>query len=192
MTSWKSLASWVLILEQELYLLYINLYYKNLGYKIYTTILKNRMQTTLHAIIGENQSAAIKNRTILHTFSTTRYVTDVSHNLNSNLAWTSSWTFYGVGWDFMPFVSLLPFSSLVMETNSFTRWKLRTQISSPKLTRSSPIWTFYPYIQSSPRMSTLALLCITVAEVPVIFTDADTRNKEYKEETMKLSNRFCW
>ena len=27
---------------------------------MYTTILKNRMQTTLDAIIGENQSAAIK------------------------------------------------------------------------------------------------------------------------------------
>ena len=86
MTPWKSLALWVLILEQESYLLYINLYYKNLGYKIYTTILKNRMQTTLDAIIDENQSAAIKNRTILRTFSTTRDVIDVSHNLNSNLA----------------------------------------------------------------------------------------------------------
>ena len=86
MTPWKSLAPWVLILEQESYLLYINLYYKNLGYKIYTTILKNRMQTTLAAIIDENQSAAIKNRTILRTFSTTRDVIDVSHNLNSNLA----------------------------------------------------------------------------------------------------------
>ena len=86
MTSCKSLAPWVLILEQELYLLYIYLYYKNLGYKIYTTILKNRMQTTLDAIIDENQSAAIKNRTILRTFSTTRDVIDVSHNLNSNLA----------------------------------------------------------------------------------------------------------
>ena len=41
----------MLLLEQESYLLYINLYYKNLGYKIYTTILKNRMQTTLDTII---------------------------------------------------------------------------------------------------------------------------------------------
>ena len=86
MTPWKSLAPCMLLLEQESYLLYINLYYKNLGYKIYTTILKNRMQTTLDAIIDENQSAAIKNRTILRTFSTTGDVIDVSHNLNSNLA----------------------------------------------------------------------------------------------------------
>ena len=47
------------------------------------------MQTTLDAIIGENQSAAIKSRTILHTFSIIRDVTDVSHNLNSSLAGTS-------------------------------------------------------------------------------------------------------
>ena len=38
------------------------------------------------AIIGEKQSAAIKNITILHTFFTIRDVIDVSHKLNSNLA----------------------------------------------------------------------------------------------------------
>ena len=43
------------------------------------------MKTTLDAIVGEDQSAAIKNRTILHTFSTIRDVIDVSHNLNSSL-----------------------------------------------------------------------------------------------------------
>ena len=46
-------------------MLYINLDYKNLAYKVYTTTLKNHMQKTLDAIIVENQSAAIK----LHTFS---------------------------------------------------------------------------------------------------------------------------
>ena len=44
------------------------------------------MQATLDAIIGENQSAAIKNRMMLHTFSTIRDVIDVSYNLNINLA----------------------------------------------------------------------------------------------------------
>ena len=68
MTPWKSLAPWVLLLVQESYLLYINSDYKNLGYKIYTTILKNHMQGTLDAIIGENQSAAIKNNNITHIF----------------------------------------------------------------------------------------------------------------------------
>ena len=67
MTPCKSLAPWVLLLVQESYLLYINSDYKNLGYIIYTTILKNHMQATLDAIIGENQSAAIKNN-ITHIF----------------------------------------------------------------------------------------------------------------------------
>ena len=70
----KSLAPWVLFLEQESYLSYINLDYKNLDYKIYTKILKNRMQ-----------SVVIRNRTILHTFCTIRDVIDVSRKLNSNL-----------------------------------------------------------------------------------------------------------
>ena len=68
MTPWKSLAPWVLLLVQESYLLYINSDYKNLGYKIYTTLPKNHMQTTLHAIIGENKSAAFKNNNITHIF----------------------------------------------------------------------------------------------------------------------------
>ena len=68
-TPWKSLAPWVLPLGQESYmLLYINSDYKNLGYIIYTTILKNHMQATLDAIIGENQSAAIKSNNITHIF----------------------------------------------------------------------------------------------------------------------------
>ena len=49
---------------------------------MYTTILKNHMQTTSDPIIGENQSAAIKNRTILRPFSTIRDVIDVSGKLN--------------------------------------------------------------------------------------------------------------
>ena len=36
--------------------------------KIYTTIPKNHMQTTLDLITGENQSAAIKNNNIKHIF----------------------------------------------------------------------------------------------------------------------------
>ena len=67
-TPWKSLASCVLLPVQESYLLYINLDYKNLGYKIYTTISKNHIQTTLDAKIGESQSAAIKNNNATHIF----------------------------------------------------------------------------------------------------------------------------
>ena len=58
------------LLDQESYVLHINSNYTNLGYKIYTAILKNHMQKTLDAILGENQSVAAKNRTILHKFST--------------------------------------------------------------------------------------------------------------------------
>ena len=64
------------------FMLYINLNYTNLSYKIYTIILKNHMQKTLDAIIGKNQSVATKIRTILHTFPTTRDVIDVPHTLN--------------------------------------------------------------------------------------------------------------
>ena len=58
----------------------------NLDYKIFTTILKNRIQTTLDDIIGSNQTAAIKNRTILHTLSTIRDTIDISNILNKNLS----------------------------------------------------------------------------------------------------------
>ena len=69
MTPWKSFASWVLLLEQESCLLYINLDYKKLGHKIYTAILTNHMQKALDAIIVENQSAAIKNNNVTHIFN---------------------------------------------------------------------------------------------------------------------------
>ena len=44
------------------------------------------MQQTLDNIIGQNQTAAIKNRTILHTLSTIRDIIDVSNKLNKNLS----------------------------------------------------------------------------------------------------------
>ena len=66
------------------FMLYINLNYTNLSYKIYTIILKNHMQKTLDAIIGKNQPVATKCRTILHTFSTIQDVIDVPYK--SNLA----------------------------------------------------------------------------------------------------------
>ena len=53
--------------------------YPNLGYKIYTKILKNHMQKALDAIIGENQSVVTKKRTILHKFSTIWDVIDVPY-----------------------------------------------------------------------------------------------------------------
>ena len=126
-TPWKSLAPWVLLVEQEPYVLYINLNYTNLRYKIYTTIHKNHMQKILNAIIGENQSVATKNKTILHTFSMIREVVDVPYK--SNLTLISFVTFLQSRLGFMSLVNLLchkfllckfilPFLSLVMETNS--------------------------------------------------------------------------
>ena len=44
------------------------------------------MQITLDNIIGPNQTAAIKNRTILQTLSTIRDIIDVSNKLNKNLS----------------------------------------------------------------------------------------------------------
>ena len=41
-------------------IIYINLDYKNLGYKIYTIILKNHIQNILDATIGENQLVPTK------------------------------------------------------------------------------------------------------------------------------------
>ena len=76
----------ILLVQEPICNQYINLYYKNLGYKIYTAIPKNYMRATLDAIIGEKQSAVIKSRMILQTFFTIRDVIDVSHNLNSSLA----------------------------------------------------------------------------------------------------------
>ena len=136
MTPWKSLAPWVLLLVQESYLLYINSGYKNLVYKIDTTIPKNHMQTTLDAIIGGSQSAAIKNNNITHIF----------YHLNFEFFRI----FHRVDWDFTAFVSLLchnfvicnfilSFPSLVMETNLFTRLKLLTPISKLKLKKWPPI-----------------------------------------------------
>ena len=138
MTTWNCLAPWMILLGQEPYLWDINLYYKYLGYKICTTILKNHMKTTLDEIIGENQSAAIKRRTMLHIFHHSRcnWCFTKSKQQSCLNIFEFSWTFYGVCLDFMHFISLfchkfvirkliLPFSSLVMEINSFAKLKFR-------------------------------------------------------------------
>ena len=89
----------MLLLQQEPYLPYTNLNYTNLDYKIFTTILKIICKKTLDTIIGENQSVANKNRTILHKFSTIRAVIDVSYKSNLALIFFEIfWTFYKVDW----------------------------------------------------------------------------------------------
>ena len=61
-TPGESLASWVLLLEQELYLSYIKKVIKEILQTTdpYKAIPKNQLQRTLDTIIGENQSTAIK------------------------------------------------------------------------------------------------------------------------------------
>ena len=76
----------------------------NLDFKIFTTILKNRMQKTLDNIIGQNQRAAIRNRTIFHALSTIRDIIDVSNKLNKNLSVISLdflKAFDRLDWDFI-------------------------------------------------------------------------------------------
>ena len=46
-------------------------------------------QKKLGTIIGENQTAAIKNKILLHAFSTIYWIKDVSNKLNKNLSVTS-------------------------------------------------------------------------------------------------------
>ena len=109
MTPWKSLVPWVLVLlVQESYLLYINSDYKSLGYEIYTTILKNHKQAALDEIIGENQTAAIKNNNITHIFhrSTSNWCfTQVKQQSCLNI-FEFLRIFHRVDWDFTDFISL--------------------------------------------------------------------------------------
>ena len=145
----------------------------------------------------------MKSNNITHIFhpSTSSCFTQVKQQSCLNI-FEFLWIFHRVDWDFIDFVSLfyhkfaickfiLPFLSLVMETNSFTRLKLRTPISNLKLKKWSPIWPFYPYMRSSLEVSTLILLYVTVAEIPAISLMLIQGLKEYKKETIKLINTFC-
>ena len=148
------------------------------------------MQATLDAITGENQSAAVKNKSITYIFhhSTSNWCyAQVKQQSRLNI-FKFLWIFHREDWDFTDFASLfyhkfvickfiLPFLSLVMETNSFTRLKLYIPISNLKLIKWSPIWTFYHYMSSSSGVYTLILLYVTVTDVPAIFADTDTKIK---------------
>ena len=47
------------------------------------------ISVNIDVMIGKNQSAGVKNWTLLHIFFPIQDVIDVSCNLNSNLAWIS-------------------------------------------------------------------------------------------------------
>ena len=87
----------------------------NLNYQVYPTILKHHMQKPSFTIITEKQSAAIKNKTVLHTLSVIGDVVDVSNKLNKNLPVLSSKSL--VEW--IGILSFLSCKSLDMEKNSF-------------------------------------------------------------------------
>ena len=151
------------------------------------------MPTTLDTIIGENQSAAMKNTNITHIFhhSTGNWCfTQVKQQYCLNI-FEFLWIFHRVDWDVMDFESLfyhkfvickfiLQFLSLVMEKNSFTRLKLHTPILNLKLKQWFPIWTFHPYMRTSPGVSTVILLYVAVTEVPAISLILIQGLKEYK------------
>ena len=101
----------------------------NLNYQIYTTILQNCIQKTSVTIITEKQSAAIKNKTILHTLSIICGVVDVSNKLNKNLSVISSKSL--VEW--IRILSFLYCKSLDLEKNSFVWLKLNTPTFNLKL-----------------------------------------------------------
>ena len=81
------------------------------------------MQKTLVTIIGEHQSEAIKNITLLYTLSTICVITDESNKPNKTFSVISLQ---------LNLPSLLCISS-DMETNSFTCLKLHIPISDLKL-----------------------------------------------------------
>ena len=87
----------------------------NLNYQIYPTVLKNRMQKTSVTTISEKQSAAIKNKAILHTRSVIFDVVDVSNKLLLSSLCNILKTFGRVNCDFA--FSVL--QKLDMEKNSF-------------------------------------------------------------------------
>ena len=58
----------------------------NLDYKIYTTTLNEELNQKTDTIIGKSHSEVIKNRILLHTYSTICYIKDVSNKLNKNLS----------------------------------------------------------------------------------------------------------
>ena len=126
----------------------------NLDYKIYTTILKNRMQQTLDKIIGENQTAAIQNRTILHTLSTIRDTIDVSNKLNKKLSVISL--------DFLKAFDRLDFDFIFLALKKFgysdkfihMKKVCYNNIQSKIKNKWPPIWPFYSQVRRPSGMPT--------------------------------------
>ena len=160
----------------------------NLDYQIFTTILKNRMQITLDNIIGKNQTAVIKNRTIIHILSTIRDVIDIK--LNNNLSVISldflkafdrlDWNFifkalekFGYGKNFM---YLIP----ICYNNIQSKVKINGLLSDP--------FTLSRGVRQSCPLS--MLLYVIAAEVLASFVIVDKRVKgvQIGDQEIKLVN----
>ena len=105
------------------------------------------MQKTSVTIITEKKSAAVKNKTILHTLSIICDVVDVSNKLNKNLSVISSKPL--VEW-----IGILPFlfcKKLDMEKNSFVRLKLHTPTSNLKFKKMVSYLTLLPLCKGFAR-----------------------------------------
>ena len=101
----------------------------SLNYQIYPKIIKNGMQWTSVTITNEKQSAAIKNKTILHALSIICDVVDMSNKLNKSLSAIFSKSL--VEW--IAILSLLICKCLDMELNSFAWLRFHTPTSNLKL-----------------------------------------------------------
>ena len=121
-------------------------------------------------IIGEHQSEAIKNITLLYTPSTICVIIDESNKLNKSLSVIS----------LELILSFLLCISSDMETNSFTCFKLHIPISNLKL-KSDPLTPMC--VRQWCQLS--KLLYNIAAEVLANLINAAKRITEYKKETMR-------
>ena len=146
----------------------------HLDNKIYTTILKNRMQKTLDTIISKSRWAIIKKRTILHLISSISDASDTSTTLGKQFAIISLdflKAFDRVDWDliFSAFVSLVSFENKCIHMIQVAH----TNISS-KIKINGPLSDLFTLIRGVFHGSLLSiLLYIIAAEV----LDADARIK---------------
>ena len=144
------------------------------------------MQKTSVTIITEKKSAAVKNKTILHTLSIICDVVDVSNKLNKNLSVISSKSL--VEW-----IGILPFlfcKKLDMEKNSFVRLKLHTSTSSLKLKKMVSYLTLLPLCKGISICLLSSVLYIRAAQVLANFIDANKRIKgvQIGDHEIKLVN----
>ena len=135
------------------------------------------MQQTLDSIMGENQTAAIKNRTILHTLVTIRDIIDVSNKLNKHSSVISLdflKAFDRLDWDFI-FLALEKFGY----GENFIHIKVCYSNIQSKIKINGLLSDLFTLMRGVRQGCPLSmLLYIIAAEVLANFIIADTRVKE--------------